>query len=44
MKKIKADLLKKMFSHADSRRIITWRFNEMLKNNENSGNNNYKNV
>ena len=44
MKKIKADVLKKMFSSPDSRKIITWRFNEMMKNNENSGNTNYKNV
>ena len=43
MKKIKADLLKKMFVDKDTKKIVTWRFNEMLKNNENSGNN-YKNV
>ena len=43
MKKIKMDVLKKIFTYPDSRRIITWRFNEMLKNNENAGNNNYKN-
>ena len=43
MKKIKKDVLKKMFSHPDTKKVVTWRFNEMLKNNENSGNN-YKNV
>ena len=43
MKKIKKDVLKKMFANPDAKRVVTWRFNEMLKNNENSGNN-YKNV
>ena len=43
MKKIKKDVLKKMFVNADIKKVVTWRFNEMLKNNENSGNN-YKNI
>ena len=43
MKKIKKDVLKKMFASQDTKKVVTWRFNEMLKNNENSGNN-YKNI
>ena len=43
MKKIKKDVLQKMFANPDAKKVITWRFNEMLKNNENSGNN-YKNI
>ena len=38
IKKIKKDLLKKMFINEDIKRIVTWRYDEMLKNNENGGN------
>ena len=37
IKKIKKDLLKKMFTNEDIKRIVTWRYDEMLKNNENGG-------
>ena len=43
MKKMKIEVLNRMFADKDTRKVVTWRFNEILKNNENSGNN-YKNI
>ena len=43
MKKIKKDVLKRMFATEDTKKVVNWRYNEMLKNNENAGNN-YKNM
>ena len=41
MRKIKADVLRKMFTTEDSKKIITWRFSEMMRNKDSSG---YKNI